>query len=103
QLFDLCGAARLGDLERLGPDQDDRRLSVRTHRGELGASEVRHLRDETAVLRRNVAGVGDEAAAESRGQPARDLSRVGGEAEQDEVWRLLLRERRKRVGGGFGD
>ena len=103
ELLDLRGAARFGGFERLRPHEDDRGLAVGLHGGDLRAAEVRHLRDKSAAARADVIRVRDETGTQTCGQPSRDLARVGREAEQDEVWFLLLVQRREGVGGGFRD
>ncbi len=103
ELFDLCASARLGGFEGLRPDEDDRGLLVGFHRGELGASEVGHFRDEATILRGHVARVGDEADAQPGREPACDLARVGREPEQDKIGRALLVQGLESGGRRLGD
>src|SRR4029077_2615039 len=89
--------------ERLRPHQHDRRFAVRAHGRELGATEVRHLGDETAILGGHVGRVRDEPFAQARRQTAGDVARVGREGEEDEVGRLFLVERSQGIGCRLGD
>ena len=102
-LLDLGLAADLGCLDRFGSQQHDRGLGVGLVVGDLGAAEIGDAGHEAAVLRLDVQRVGDQAAAEAGGQAAGHLPRIGGEAEQHQVRRMLLDQRLHGVGGGFGD
>ena len=81
-----CAATGFGCRERLRPNQHDGRSIARERRGDVGrAAEDRRGGDDLVALDRQVDVVGQQGLVDLRREPTRDVTPVGGGAEQDEV------------------